>query len=32
MALIFSNISKTYSNNETATLKDINLEIGNGEF
>ena len=32
MALIFSNISKTYSNDETATLKEINLEIGNGEF
>ena len=32
MSLIFSNISKTYPNDETATLKDINLEIGNGEF
>ena len=28
MSLVFSNISKTYSNNKTATLKDINLEIG----
>ena len=32
MSLVFSNISKTYSNNKTATLKDINLEIGKGEF
>ena len=32
MSLVFSNISKTYSNNKTATLKDINLKIGKGEF
>lgn len=32
MSLVFSNISKTYSNNKTATLKDINLEIRKGEF
>ena len=32
MSLIFSNISKTYPNDETATLKDINLDIGYGEF
>ena len=32
MSLVFSNISKIYSNNKTATLKDINLEIGKGEF
>ena len=32
MSLVFSNISKTYSNNKTATLKDINLEIGKGNL
>lgn len=32
MALILENVSKTYDNEEHATIRNINLEIGNGEF
>lgn len=32
MSLVIKNLSKYYDNNEAATLNEINLEVGNGEF
>lgn len=32
MSLVIKNLCKHYDNNEAATLNEINLEVGNGEF
>lgn len=32
MSLVIKDLSKYYDNNEAATLNEINLEVGNGEF